>query len=200
MKINPVLAFLIISGALVGGYYVYESKNSQLDILKPSTSQGVVSQPRIQNLPRTQTTQIKNTTTQSSYKKIGDTFTLWGLQYQILSAVNKGSTYNSSKSSQGKFIEVKIKAENVDKKELGVNKIILIDSSGRQFSQNDVNSISFSEEYYGYGLQYADYMGIPSGFSEKFIAVFEVPKNSSGLRLAFPSSTGQLAIQVDLGM
>ena len=45
-----------------------------------------------------------------------------------------------------------------------------------------------------------DYNGIPAGFSQSFVAVFEVPKDSTGLELDYPSAQGPVVASVKLGI
>jgi hypothetical protein len=162
-----------------------------------------------------QQTIVNNTTSQpapiqTSIKNIGDTFVLGDIQYKILSAKNLGndlSKYNNfgdgvigMGTTQGNFIEIKIHAENIGKDEVGVNKISVVDSDDRKFdfSVNPSAMLSISG-YEMYGM-YPDYEGVKPGLSEDFVALFEVSKQSSGLKLDFPDYYGRTAFQIPLGL
>lgn len=134
---------------------------------------------------------------QTTTKKIGESFTWGNIEYQVISAINKGSEY-SYKKSTGKYILVVIKATNVGQKEQGVSKVHLTDGNNRQY---DINSwfIDISSKFKTYG-SYNDYKGIPAGLSETFSAPFEVAKDSTGLKLEFPDTNGNIVFSVDLGL
>lgn len=134
---------------------------------------------------------------QTTTKKIGESFTWGNIEYQVISAINKGSEY-SYKKSTGKYILVVIKATNVGQQEQGVSKVHLTDGNNRQY---DINSwfIDISSKFKTYG-SYNDYKGIPAGLSETFSAPFEVAKDSTGLKLEFPDTNGNIVFSVDLGL
>lgn len=135
-------------------------------------------------------------TPQKIIKKIGDTFVLWNMEYQVLSAVNKGSS-SGIESTSGKFIEIVIKATNTVKTEIYLNNVIVRDNKGRQYEMNVLASVSSKYNWYG---RTNNYKGIPAGFSETFSAVFEVPKDATGLELDYPSSNGPVVLSVQLGL
>ena len=129
---------------------------------------------------------------------MGDTFTLWNMQYQVLSAVDEGSSYGFQQTT-GKYIVVKIKATNTAKTEMPLSRVLLVDSEGRQYQQDSL-LIDISSGLNMYGVT-NDYVGIPPGFSESFIAPFEVPKKDfTGLQLEFPSAQGPIVLGVKLGL
>jgi len=184
-----VVILLIIVAAL-GGYYFNEITSSGSTALSGITQRSPAA---VSTVPIA----TQQTPPQPLEKKVGDIFTLWNMQYQVLSAVNEGSSY-AFQQTTGKYIVVKIKATNIAKTEMPLSNIILVDSEGRQY-QLDTLLIDISSGLNMYGIP-NDYVGIPPGFSESFIAPFEVPKDSTGLHLEFPSAQGPIVSSVNLGL
>ncbi len=127
----------------------------------------------------------------STSKKIGDTFTLWGIDYQVISATNFYPDYDFQKTT-GKYIGIKIKATNNGKSELGVNKIYVQDSKGRQYQSVVLGYQQLNVEDYG--------ANVKAGFTKTMGIIFEVAKDSTGLELEFPSAQGPIAQSVKLGL
>lgn len=130
-------------------------------------------------------------------KRVNESFRLWDMEYEVMSAVDYGSKYGYQTTS-GKYIMVKIKATNVGKTEANLSKIFIQDSKDRQY-QFDPMMLDVASALPTYGL-YKNYSGIPAGFSEMFVAVFEVPKDSTGLLLNYPSAQGNTVLSVQLGI
>ncbi len=130
--------------------------------------------------------------TQSPNKKIGDSFTLWGIEYRVISAANFTPFYDFKKTT-GKYIGVKIMVTNLGKTESAVNVVYVKDGEGRQY-----NSAMLGYQQLGV----ADYgeAKVQAGIPETDGVIFEVAKDSSGLQLVFPASNGQIAAQVSLGI
>lgn len=130
--------------------------------------------------------------------KYGEKFSIGGIEYQIISSVDKGSVYEYNKTS-GKFILLTIKATNISQTEKKVSNILIVDSKNRQYKINSF-AIDFSAKYNMYG-NYDNYNGgIPAGLSQTFIAPFEVAKDSTGLKLIVPDTKGNILINIDLGL
>ncbi|MGD1083044.1 MAG: hypothetical protein ABR881_32420 [Candidatus Sulfotelmatobacter sp.] len=187
---KPSAVTLLVILAALGGYFVNEIISSG-PILLPNVAQH--NQSAVPTTPDVG----QQTPPQPAEKNVGDTFTLWNMQYQVLSAVNEGSSY-AFQQTTGKYILVKIKATNMTKTEMPLTSIILVDSEGRQY-QVDALLIDISSGLDMYEIT-NDYVGIPPGFSESFIAPFEVPKDSTGLQLEFPSAQGPIVLSVNLGL
>lgn len=188
---KSIKVVILVAVCIAVGYFL-NSAISQHKINLPFLTKSPVG--NIQPAPRQATQPV---VPQTLVKKIGDSFVLWDMEYQVLSATNKGSTSGIEKTT-GKYIEVIIKATNTGKTEIGLNKIYLKDSRGRQYEMNVLASANNSQ-YSWYG-QTKDYNGIPAGFSETFSATFEVPKDATGLELDYLSSQGPVVLSVKLGM
>jgi hypothetical protein len=194
---TTILVVLLLL-AVPFGYYFYSSNNMiRQQISKPSQAE---SQPKVP----------AQVPIQTSIKKIGDKFVLGDIQYKILSTKDLGSDLNKYTdysngvigmgTTQGKFVEIKIHVENIGKNEVGVNKILLVDSDNRKFDFSINPSAMLSVTGYEMYGMYPDYEGIKAGFSENFIALFEVSEQSSGLQLDFPDYYGRTAFQIPLGL
>jgi len=131
-------------------------------------------------------------------KNVGEKFTLWDMEYTVQSAEDKGSSYEYNTTS-GKYIFLKIKATNVGKVENGLNNIYIQDSKGRQYKQNKL-IMDFSSGLNPYGITRNYSSGIAAGLSESFYAIFEVPKDSTDLKLEYPSAQGPVVLSVKLGL
>jgi len=134
-------------------------------------------------------------------KQVGDSFVLWNIEYKVTSAKNYTSAYAKT---TGKYIAVKIKATNIGKEKTGANKIFIKDSKERQYDPLDILAAlpvtMGSSDIRLYG-QTKDYSGtIIPGFSEDFTALFEVPKDATGLQLQYPSANGPVVMVVQLGI
>jgi len=190
---SKYLTLALIILAFIAGNIVGQNFNIQsylFSIINQKTQQTLIP---IQETPVQTTKQIF----EPILKNIGDSFTLWDIEYKVLSAINQGSTYGFQKTS-GKYIVIKIQATNTGKTEVGLDGIYLKDSLGRQYQKNDL-LMDFSSGLNQYGIT-KDYKGIPPGFSETFIAVFEVPKDSNGFKLQYQSANGPDVVSVNLNL
>jgi Domain of unknown function (DUF4352) len=124
--------------------------------------------------------------------KIGTPFTLWNVEYKVISATNFKPTYDFQKTT-GKYIGVKIDITNVGKSELSVNKIYITDSAGRHYEMDMLGYHQLSVADYGEEK-------VKPGITKTFGAIFEVAKDSTGLKLEYPSAQGSVAASVDLGI
>jgi len=125
-------------------------------------------------------------------KKIGDAFVLWNIEYKVTSASNFKPYYDFQKTD-GKYVGVKIKANNLGKTEAGLNKVYIKDSKGRQY-----NSAMLGYQQLGitdYGMEKAQ-----AGIAKTYGIIFEVAKDSTGLKLEYPSGAGDVVASVDLGL
>lgn len=192
-----LLIFILLPTAFIMGNLISKTFNIKSIIEeifnKPEVSMNSVhiTAKTVSHLP------VENKASTTVVKKIGENYTLGNMQYEVISAVNKGSTYSYNKTT-GKYIILTIKATNVGRQEQGVSKIFIQDSKSRQYEMNSM-LMDFSGTYSTYG-SYKDYKGIPPGLFQTFTAPFEVAKDSSGLKLDFPSTQGQILISVDLGL
>lgn len=162
------------------------SISSKINVLKPESTQNA----------QTSTSSPIAKNYKTIYKKVGDSFALGNIEYQIVSTKNKGSEYGYQ-TTTGKYIVLEIKATNVGKQESGLANIYLQDNKGRKYERNEF-LLDFSSKLNEYGRT-KNYNGIPAGFSESFVAAFEVPKDSTGLKLNYPSTEGNVILSVDLG-
>ena len=201
-KQNALLTILLVIGAFVIGNLISQDFSIKSFILSITSSSRSFESIPIQN-QQVPTQNVVKRASETIIKKVGDSFVLWDMQYQVLLAVNKGSKLGME-STTGKFIALKIKVTNEGKSEAGLNKIYLQDNKGRKYD----NKIGFYSDFAGkdslttlnnYGMP-KNYNGIPAGFSETFLAVFEVPKDSSGLVLKYPSAEGFEVLAVNLGL
>jgi hypothetical protein len=125
-------------------------------------------------------------------KKVGDAFVLWNIEYKVISASIFKPAYDFQKT-EGKYIGVKIKANNIGKAESGLNKIYVIDSKGRKYESTIIGYQQLSVADYGQEQ-------LPAGISKTYGIIFEVAKDSTGLMLKYPSSQGSVVASVDLGL
>ncbi len=188
MKTTKIIILVVVCIAF--GYFLH-GVISQQDISLPFLSKSFTGNPVV--VPRQA---VQPVAPQTIVKKVGESFTLGDMEYRVLSATNNGST-SGFRSTTGKYIEVIIKATNTGKTEIGLSKIYLRDSNGRQYEMNVFASGNSKYSWYG---QTKDYNGIPAGFSETFSATFEVPKGAVGLELDYPSVQGPVVLSVKLGM
>jgi len=120
---------------------------------------------------------------QSNYK-IGDVVKFDDSEWIVLSAKNKGKRIKSNNQFQkdavteGKFIIVHYKVTNLTNKEERIlNSPKLIDSKGREFTDYDMQSIYIPENGKTISLE-----SLPSSMPKKLWAVYEVPKDATGLK------------------
>jgi hypothetical protein len=135
---------------------------------------------------------VQSVVPQAVVKKIGDIFTLWDIQYQVLSASNFAPTYDFQKTT-GKYVGIKIKVTNTGKTEAGLNKIFVQDSKGRQYQPSMLGYQQLGVEDYGMS-------NIGAGFTKTLGVIFEIPKDATGLELDYPSAQGPIVLSVKLGM
>lgn len=124
-------------------------------------------------------------------KKIGESFTLWNNEYTVLSTKNFTPVYDMQKIA-GKYIGIKIKVTNNSKISAGVSDIYVEDKQGRRYEPIVIGYRQLGVEDYGESK-------IEPGFSKTLGIIFEISKESTGLRLQYPSAEGVLAATVDLG-
>jgi DNA-directed RNA polymerase subunit RPC12/RpoP len=125
-------------------------------------------------------------------KKVGDSFVLWYMEYQVVSVAIFNPSYDFQKTS-GKYIGVKIKVTNTGKTEAGMNKIYIKDSKGRMYEPKMLGYQQLGVIDYGWEK-------IQAGMSETTGAIFEVPNDSTGLVLEYPSAQGTVVASVTLGL
>jgi hypothetical protein len=146
----------------------------------------------IQTNIRQQVKSPTQTPVQVIKKKIGDAFVLWNIEYKVISASIFKPVYEMQKT-EGKYIGVKIKANNLGKTESGLNKIYVIDSKGRRYESTILGYQQLSVADYGQEQ-------ILAGIAKTYGIIFEVAKDSTGLKLEYPSSQGSVVASVDLGL
>ena len=177
---------------LIPKFESFFTKKNPLGNLTPTQNQQVVAQKATPKAPET------------IIKKVGDSYILGNMEYQVLLAKDMGSKWGYDKTT-GKYVALKIKATNIGKTESGVSKIYIQDKLGRKYELNIlVNGSPFDDKnpFYGlnpYGIT-SNWGKISAGFSETFVAVFEVPNDSVGLELKYPSTQGTVILSVTLGL
>lgn len=151
----------------------------------------------VSSVTASKTTSAVRPIQQTLVKKIGESYTLGSMEYKITSAVNNGSTYSYAKTA-GKFIVVKILVKNIGKVNSKESVIMIKDKNDRQYKQSGIMNGIMVTSGKTYGS--SDYNGLAAGFSETYTAIFEVAKDSSGLKLCHPSTTGidLVCVQLDL--
>ena len=176
---TTVVLIVILLLVIVFGTYYYSSNASwikqQINSPQQPQAQAPVSVP-----------------VQTIVKKIGDSFVLWDFEYKVTSATTFHPAYDFQKTT-GKYIGIKIKVTNNGKVESGVNKIYVQDSKGRQYQPAMLGYQQLDVEDYGWSK-------IQAGFTKTLGVIFEVPKDSTGLELEYPSAQGSVVLSVKLGM
>ena len=138
--------------------------------------------------------------------KINDTVSLSDSEWSVVKATDMGSTLKGdedegteNKTSEGKFVYVRYRVTNKTK---GNEEIIftptLQDSKGRNFEQTDDAS-----DYLPKGEKTMDLEQLPSGVPKTFSAIFEVPKDATGLLFLTRSITAVVAPElkaIELGL
>lgn len=176
-----VISIIILVLICVGLYY-------WLVLPSISSRNSIVSNVTNQQVPVNNTVQEKPVTI---VKKVGESFVLWDMEYQVLSVANFSPVIEFRKTT-GKYIGVKIKVTNQKKVESGVNTIYITDSKDRQYNSVVLGYQQLGVEDYGEKVQ--------PGFSNIYGVIFEVAKDSTGLRLNYPSAQGPIVLSVSLGL
>lgn len=182
MKTIKIILLIIV--CVLAGYFLNNAVSQKKVNLPFLSTQNNVQAPPVQN--------TQPTVPQTVIKKVGDSFTLWDMQYQVLSASNFSPSYDFQKTT-GKYVGIKIKVTNTGKAEAGVNKIFVQDSKGRQYQPAMLGYQQLGVEDYGQS-------NIGAGFTKTLGVIFEVPKDATGLELDYPSAQGLIVLSVKLGM
>ena len=143
-------------------------------------------------MPNSVSGRVVKTSTSEIIKNIKEKFILWDMEYEVISASVFNPAFDFQKTT-GKYIGVKIKATNNTNTAQGVNKIYVEDSKGRQYEPAMLGYQQLGIEDYGQG-------NIQAGFTKTLGVIFEIPKDSTGLELQYPSSQGPVALKVKLGL
>ncbi|MDB5204854.1 MAG: hypothetical protein JWP09_882 [Candidatus Taylorbacteria bacterium] len=125
-------------------------------------------------------------------KNVKEKFTLWDMEYEVTSVEIFHPVYDIQKTT-GKYIGIKIKVTNDAKSDVGVSKIYIEDSKGRQYQPAMIGYQQLDVEDYGWNK-------IQSGFTKTLGVIFEIPKDSEGLKLDYPSAQGPVVVSVKLGL
>lgn len=125
-------------------------------------------------------------------KKVGDNFTLWNIEYKVASASVFKPIYPHQKT-EGKYIGVKIVANNLGKTEAGLNRVYIKDNKDRRYESTIVGYRQLGVT--DYGMEKAQ-----AGIAKTYGIIFEVAKDSTGLKLEYPSGAGDVVVSVDLGL
>ena len=186
MKTVKILILVVVCVAV--GYFLNSSISQQkisLPFLTNSSAGNIQPSPTPKQVS-------KPVAPQTIIKKVGDSFTLWDFEYQVLSATNFTPSYDFQKTT-GKYVGIKIRVTNTGKTEAGVNKIFVQDSKGRQYQPAMLGYQQLGVEDYGQS-------NIGAGFTKTLGVIFEVPKDATGLELDYPSAQGPIVLSVKLGM
>lgn len=116
--------------------------------------------------------------------KIGDEVLLSDSKWLVLKAEDKGNTlmavsrFSKDATTTGKFVLVHFKVTNLSNKEVQIDKAVLVDSQGREFS-------TFGDQY-KYLPKEAKKLDIfnplPASVPKEFYGIYEVPADANGLR------------------
>lgn len=208
-----VLSLLVVASLLVITYFISERNletrlvnNNNVVSTDSNPSKKCLDDPRcvalMKNEQQNYKTSIENNTKKANEirkqleekytSKMGEKFTLWGIEYQVASATNYKPEYDFHKTS-GKYVAVKVKVTNTEKTASGVNKIYVQDSKGRQYEPAMLGYQQLGVEDYGWGE-------VQAGFTKTLGVIFEVAKDSADLELKYPTSQGTVVKSIKLGL
>jgi len=186
-SITLAVLIVILGASLAFYFYNNPIQNRQkITQLKLTPTQPKTIQPTSANQ------KIITKAAKTKIDKVGTPFTLWNVEYKVISATNHKPKYDFNKTA-GKYIAVKIEITNVGKTETGVSRIYLKDNKDRQYEMAMLGYQQLSVDDYGE-------QKIKPGITKIYGAIFEVAKDSTGLSLEYPTKEGPIAASIDLGI
>jgi len=198
VEISLSIGILIAAGA-VAYYFLYflPQQNSagsiSVKVTPPSQAQ---SAPAVTPAAPAQPAQVPLTEEQ-----LNQSFVIDNVQYEVQAVKNLGNQLASyTQPSQGTYLQVEFTAENVGTQTVTVKPIFyLMDSESRQFQTasaimwEEPSGYTIYDSSYGdssYGMSFSP-ISLQPGFSQKLVALFNVPLSSSGFKLVMANGTSQ---------
>ena len=192
---------VLVLGNLSSQYWSAQSSLSFLDDGFQKVAAGHTNSPTIPT-GQTQEPQKPQASSQT-LRNIGESFVVDNIQYTIQSAKDLGNDLSKyggyGEITNGEYIRVNFKAENVGQQESNLALIAIGDSARRQFTV-DIGAIIMTNQNGVNSYNGGGYNPLKPGFSDNYSAIFQVSKVSTGLNFLVAQRNGQIADYVPLGL